>query len=199
MIKCNVTVRGTVSEEGRNRNNYEGRPFYTVTLDVVIPADNGINKTVKVNVIKDGFVPLFDAPTKGSRVEISGAMLIRRRNNEFVFQIQADDWKLDGVAADDAISGTMEFRGKVGKHIEERSDKRGKPYLRFSAFSAEKVNDSFEYTWVNFLQFDAAAPEWLKTGVRIEAEGTLDINLYNDVLGLGCRVSSLKEYVAPNP
>ena len=126
-------------------------------------------------------------------------MLIRRRNNEFVFQIQADDWKLDGVAADDAVSGTMEFRGKVGKRIEERSDKRGKPYLRFSAFSAEKVNDSFEYTWVNFLQFDAAAPDWLKTGVRIEAEGTLDINLYNDILGLGCRVSSLKEYVAPNP
>ena len=163
MIKCNVTVRGTVSVEGRNRNNHEGRPFFTVSLDVVIPADNGINKTVKVNVVKDGFVPLFDAPTKGSRVEISGTLLIRRRNNEFVFQIQADDWKLDGVAADDAVSGTTAFRGK------------------------------------NFLQFDAAAPDWLKTGVRIEAEGTLDLNLYNDVLGLGCRVSSLKEYVAPNP
>ncbi|MGN1246084.1 MAG: hypothetical protein ACI4UN_05555 [Muribaculaceae bacterium] len=198
MIKCDVTVRGTVSDDGKNRNNYEGRPFFTTTLDVVIPDKNGVGKTVQVNVIKDGFVPLFDAPTKGSRVELRGALLIRRRDNYFVFQIATDEWKLDGVPEDDVIIGSMDFRGKVGKTIEEKSDKRGKPYLRFSAFSAEKMKDGFEYTWVSFLQFDAASPEWLKPSVRIEAKGTLDLNLYNGVLGLTCRVSSLNEYVAPN-
>ena len=32
----------------------------------------------------------------------------------------------------------MEFRGKVGKSIEDKTDKNGVPYCQFSAFSAEK-------------------------------------------------------------
>ena len=44
----------------------------------------------------------------------------------------------------------MEFRGKVGKSIEDKTDKNGVPYCQFSAFSAEKVQDGFEYIWVSF-------------------------------------------------
>ena len=54
MIKCNVTVCGTVSREAAVRTDKAGKPFVSFALNVVIPARNGINKTIEVSVAKDG-------------------------------------------------------------------------------------------------------------------------------------------------
>jgi hypothetical protein len=50
----------------------------------------------------------------------------------------------------------MTFRGSPGKNIDMKRDKKDKPYLAFSAYSAEKVSDGFEYTWVRFIRFSDA-------------------------------------------
>ena len=51
MIKCNVTVCGTVSKAATCRTNKEGKPFVSFAVNVVIPAKSGMNKTIEVSVI----------------------------------------------------------------------------------------------------------------------------------------------------
>lgn len=53
MIKCNVTVCGTVSKAATCRTNKEGKAFVSFAMNVVIPAKSGINKTIEVSVIVD--------------------------------------------------------------------------------------------------------------------------------------------------
>ena len=95
-------------------------------------------------------------------------------------------------------TGQMEFRGKTGKQIEEKTDKKGKPFLSFSAFSAEKTQDGFEYIWVRFIRFDHEREAWLQPGTKISAKGELDVSVYNDRLNFSCKVSEISEYI-PQP
>ena len=76
--------------------------------------------------------------------------------------MSASSVNLTVASNEDSIKGEMLFRGKTGKNIEEKTDKKGKNFLQFSAFSAEKVNDGFEYLWVRFLGFDREREEWLQ-------------------------------------
>ena len=52
MIKCNVTVCGTVSRQAQMRANKEGTQFASFGINIVIPAKSGINKTVEISVAK---------------------------------------------------------------------------------------------------------------------------------------------------
>ena len=92
----------------------------------------------------------------------------------------------------------MEFRGKVGKSIEDKTDKNGVPYCQFSAFSAEKVQDGFEYIWVSFFLFDGKCEAWLQPGVKANIKGALSVSVFNDKPDFSCRVSEMSEYV-PQP
>jgi hypothetical protein len=93
---------------------------------------------------------------------------------------------------------SFEFRGKVGKSIEDKTDKNGVPYCQFSAFSAEKVQDGFEYIWVSFFLFDGKCEAWLQPGVKANIKGALSVSVFNDKLDFSCRVSEMSEYV-PQP
>ena len=53
MIKCNVTVCGTISKAAVVRTNNENKAFTAFAVNCVIPARNGINKTVEISV---GFI-----------------------------------------------------------------------------------------------------------------------------------------------
>jgi coproporphyrinogen III oxidase len=54
MIKCNVTVAGTITRSAQMRTNKDGKAFLAFGVSVVIPAKNGINKTFEISVAKDG-------------------------------------------------------------------------------------------------------------------------------------------------
>ena len=92
----------------------------------------------------------------------------------------------------------MEFRGKVGKSIEDKTDKNGVLYCQFSAFNAEKVQDGFEYIWVSFFLFDGKRETWLQPSVKANIKGALSVSVFNDKLDFSCRVSEMSEYV-PQP
>ena len=102
------------------------------------------------------------------------------------------------TATEDCIVGQMEFRGKVGKNIEEKQSKKGEPYLMFSAFSAEKVQDGFEYLWVRFVRFGKEREAWLVPGCKVTAKGEMELSVYNDRLSFSCKVDEMAEYV-PQP
>ena len=210
MIKCNVTICGVVSKAATCRNDKDGKPFVTFAMNVVIPAKNGIrsatsgdacqskNKTIEVGVTKDG--TLTDVPVieLGARIELAGILTLKKRGDNLYFNLAATGINAATLANEDSLIGQMEFRGKTGKQIEEKKDKKGRPFIAFNAFSAEKVQDGFEYTWVRFIRFDHEREAWLQPCMKISAKGNLELSVYNDRLNITCRFDELSEYV-PQP
>ena len=198
MIKCNVTICGVVSKAATCRNDKDGKPIVTFAVNVVIPAKNGINKTIEVGVTKDG--TLTDVPVieLGARIELAGTLTLKKRGDNLYFNLAATGINAATLANEDSITGQMEFRGKTGKQIEEKKDKKGRPFIAFNAFSAEKVQDGFEYTWVRFIRFDHEREAWLQPSMKISAKGNLELSVYNDRLNITCRFDEINEYV-PQP
>lgn len=197
MIKCNVTVCGTVSRAAAVRTNNEGKPFTAFAVNCVVPAKNGINKTVEISVAKDGEETGLSDYAVGKRVEISGVLTFKKRGENLYFNLSASSVSLSVGSNEDSIGGDMHFRGKTGKNIDEKTGKNGKKFLQFSAFSAEKVNDGFEYLWVRFVGFDREREGWLQPQTGIEVKGELELSVYNDKLNIACKVSEMSEYVKP--
>lgn len=197
MIKCNVTVCGTVSRAAAVRTNNEGKPFTAFAVNCVVPAKNGINKTVEISVAKDGEETGLSDYAVGKRVDISGVLTFKKRGENLYFNLSASSVSLSVGSNEDSIGGDMHFRGKTGKNIDEKTGKNGKKFLQFSAFSAEKVNDGFEYLWVRFVGFDREREGWLQPQTGIEVKGELELSVYNDKLNIACKVSEMSEYVKP--
>jgi hypothetical protein len=198
MIKCNVTICGVVSKAATCRNDKDVNPIVTFAVNVVIPAKNGINKTIEVGVTKDG--TLTDVPVieLGARIELAGMLTMKKRGDNLYFNLAATGINAATLTNEDSITGQMEFRGKTGKQIEEKKDKKGRPFIAFNAFSAEKVQDGFEYTWVRFIRFDHEREAWLQPSMKISAKGNLELSVYNDRLNITCRFDEISEYV-PQP
>ena len=186
---------GTISKAAVVRTNNENKAFTAFAVNCVIPARNGIDKTVEISVAKDGEEYNRADYTVGKRVEISGVLTFKKRGDNLYFNMSASSVNLTVASNEDSIKGEMLFRGKTGKNIEEKTDKKGKNFLQFSAFSAEKVNDGFEYLWVRFLGFDREREEWLQPQTGIETKGELELSVYNDKLNIACKVSEMSEYV----
>lgn len=194
MIKCNVTVCGVIGYDASVRTNKEGKSFLAFPLRVMVPVSDGQGEKIEISVRKDDGQEEVSAYRNGSRVEVKGTMYLKRRGDKLYFNLFADS--IGATEAVDSVQGEMNFRGKVGQNIEERKDKKDKPYTMFSAFSAEKVDDGFEYQWVRFFCFGKEREEWLQHGVRIEAKGEMTLSVHNGKPDLSCRVEELAPYVA---
>ena len=192
MIKCNVSVCGTVSKAAVVRNGKDGMPFTTYSVDVVVPAKKGINKTVMVSCIMDG--DCAEAIVVGNRIDVKGVLTFKKKDDNLYFNLKGIEVSQPATESKDGIVGDMEFKGKVGKDIDMKKDKNGKAFLMFSAFSAEKIGEEFAFTWVRFVRFSEEKEEWLQSKATIEAKGELEISVYNDRLNLGCKVAELNQW-----
>lgn len=191
MIKCNVSVCGTVSKAAVVRNGKDGMPFTTYSVDVVVPAKKGINKTVMVSCIMDG--DCAEAIVVGNRIDVKGVLTFKKKDDNLYFNLKGVEVSHPAAESKDGIVGDMEFKGKVGKDIDMKKGKNGKA-LMFSAFSAEKIGEEFAFTWVRFVRFSEEKEEWLQSKATIEAKGKLEISVYNDRLNLGCKVAELNQW-----
>lgn len=195
MIKCNVTICGTVSRAAQMRTNKEGKPFLTFGVNAVIPAKSGINKTIEISVAKDGGTnDDLSQYAVGSRVEVLGVLTFHKKGEALYFNMSATGINNFDAPGDDSVKGDIEFRGSLGNKIESKTDKKGNPFLVFSAFSTEKNGEDFAFTWVRFMQFGETQKEWMAPKAGIEAKGELQLGVFNDRLDITCRVSELKEY-----
>ena len=192
MIKCNVSVCGTVSKAAVVRNGKDGMPFTTYSVDVVVPAKKGINKTVMVSCIMDG--DCAEAIVVGNRIDVKGVLTFKKKDDNLYFNLKGVEVSQPAAESKDSIVGDMDFKGKVGKDIDMKKDKNGKAFLMFSAFSAEKIGEEFVFTWVRFVRFVEEKEEWLQSKAAIEAKGELEISVYNDRLNLGCKVAELNQW-----
>ena len=192
MIKCNVSVCGTVSKAAVVRNRKDGMPFTTYSVDVVVPAKKGINKTVMVSCIMDG--DCAEAIVVGNRIDVKGVLTFKKKDDNLYFNLKGVEVSQPATESKDGIVGDMEFKGKVGKDIDMKKGKNGKAFLMFSAFSAEKIGEEFAFTWVRFVRFSEEKEEWLQSKATIEAKGELEISVYNDRHNLGCKVAELNQW-----
>lgn len=192
MIKCNVSVCGTVSKAAVVRNGKDGMPFTTYSVDVVVPDKSGINKTVIVSCIMDG--DCAEAIVVGNRIDVKGVLTFKKKSDNLYFNLKGIEVSQSATESKDGIVGDMEFKGKVGKDIDIKKGKNGKAFLMFSAFSAEKIGEEFTFTWVRFVRFSEEREEWLQPKATIEAKGELEISVYNDRLNLGCKVAELSQW-----
>ena len=94
MIKCYVTVCGTISKAVVVRTNNENKTFTAFAVNCVIPARNGIDKTVEISVAKDGEEYNRADYTVGKRVEISGVLTFKKRGDNLYFNMSASSVNL---------------------------------------------------------------------------------------------------------
>ena len=188
MIKCNVTIVGRVFRAPEIKNDREGNPFVTFGVSSELK-DNG-----ETRVACDGEDEEILSLSSGDRVKVKGVLTFRKREDVVFFNLSGSEVKKD-VKEKDKIEGTMSFRGTLGgKEIQEKQGKKG-AYRVFDAYSAEKIaEDKFAYIWVHFVDFSEERPECLVPKAGINAEGALELNLFNDRLDIGCRVKSLSEW-----
>ena len=201
MIKCNVTVCGTLSRQAVKRANRDGNPFSTFGVNVVIPATSGINKTIEVSVAKDGDEDL-SMLTVGSRIEVVGTLTFHKKDDKLWFNLSATGINSFNAGDKDGITGEMEFRGTLGKKpIDAKTDRKGNPFKVFSGYSSERIAQATEteeakyaFTWVRFVQFEAKDSDWLQPAMGVDVKGDLDVSVYNDNISLGCKVKELAKW-----
>lgn len=195
MIKCNVTVCGSISRQAQVRTSKEGKSFVSMGINVVIPAKTGINKTVEISVAKDGnSAEEFSNCGIGSRIEVTGTLTFHKKGEVLYLNLAASGVNTFNAGDKDFIKGDLEFRGSLGSKIEGKNDKKGNPYLTFSAFSTEKNGDEFAFTWIRFMKFGESPKEWMKPKAGIEAKGELQMGVYNNQLDIACNLTEMKEY-----
>lgn len=190
MIRANVKVCGTVSRDAVRRSGQDGKEFLAFSVKVRL-ADGS---EVEFSVAKDLGNDAVQAIRSGMRIGVSGVLIPKKRKDKVYLNLSAT--ALDYAAGtEDKVEGELEFRGKVGKSIEEKMTRNDKPFVRFSAFSSEKVDGEFEFLWVRFIRFDSEQEDWLQPGVQITGKGPMEISVYAGRLNFSCRANELGLYV----
>lgn len=197
MIKCNVTINGIVSRTASMRTNKEGKSYIGFAVKTTLLAKAGSSKQVEIFVSKDGTAAELPSYVAGQRIELKGVLTFRKREENLYLNFYAESVDFQPQNERDAIEGSIEFRGTVGKQVEEKRDKRGNAYSVFSAFSTEKQEENFAFTWVRFIRFSAEREDWLQPKARICAKGILELSVYLDKINLSCRVEEMTEWVKP--
>ena len=198
MIKCEVSVCGTINKEVIIRTNKDGKSFMSFVMNIVLPTTSG-SKVIDVSVLCDNDRN-YDLSKfcVGTRLNISGTLLFKKRGDNLYLNLYAEGFEFENVAAIDSIKGSMQFRGKLGKTIEEKTDKKGNKYHTFSGVSSEKVSDGFEYIWVSFFDFSQVLNDAIKPETKVEVAGSLDLSFYKDKLTISSRVKNISQYVPVN-
>ena len=190
MIKCEATVCGTISRSAAMRSNREGQPFMSFSMNVGVQ-EKGERQNVELRVTRDGqFEPFLSDFAAGTRVKVTGELVFYKKNDVLVFSLRATQVDLQ-ADDEDYIEGKIDFRGAIGKSIDEKNDRKGNPYIVFSAFSTEKRGEDFSFTWIKFIQFNKAKEDWMQPGVGINAQGGLEVSVYNGKPYVSCHLENL--------
>ena len=198
MIKCEVTLCGIVSRVATTRTTKDGKPYMNFAVRVNIPERNGTGITAEVYINREGELSEeLSGMATGNRIQVQGELTFKKRGEMLYLNMDAKNIDMQPSMTDDEIVGEMTFKGKIGKEVDYKQDKKGNPYIAFSAFSTEKVGDSFNYTWVRFIRFSSVKEEYLQPKRKINVKGLLDLSAYNGRINIACRVSEMSEHIPP--
>lgn len=191
MLKSEVSINGLVTRSAVVKTNAEGLSFVTFGMRVDVPDHQGASMILDISVSRDG--DDLSGLVSNARIEVKGTLTFKKRGDKIYLNLHASEINLCPASSTDMLSGTLSFRGTLGKSIDAKTDKKGKPYLLFSGYSSEKVDEGFEFTWVRFIFF--GENEIIRRQAKIEASGEMELSVYNSKLNISCRVSEVKEWI----
>ncbi len=196
MIKVQATINGIISKSATVRTSGDGKKFIGFPVKLTVPGsrNNMPGKELTVSVSKDGDDSELSEFTSGKRIEATGTLTFRKTGDNLYLNFHADTVNLSPESTKDAIDGTLEFKGTVGKGVDEKTDKKGGKYVSFSAYSTEKSDDTLQFTWVRFIKFDYTKEAFLEPTAKIHATGKLTVSAYNGRIDLDCRLEEVKPW-----
>ena len=209
MIKAEVNVIGTITRNAVVRTDKNNNPYlaFAMSVNLTSPFDQVITPLTVFVSVPDGKQEDLSLYTEDKRLVVNGSMDIHKKEDNLTFFLVAKHIATEAVAELDSISGTLTFRGhlKNDNVYEERTTKQGgKPFLRFSAYSAEKDGENCVSTWVNFIRFpdkdaslDTIKEPWMIAKAHVNIRGTLEIDVYKGKISINSRVLEISEYVKP--
>lgn len=196
MIKVQATINGVISKSATVRTAGDGKKFIGFPVKLTVPGsrNNMPGKELTVSVSKDGDEPELSEFTSGKRMEATGTLTFRKTGDSLYLNFHADTVNLSPESTKDAIDGTLEFKGTVGKGVDDKTDKKGGKYVSFSAYSTERSGDALQFTWVRFIKFDYVKDAFLEPKAKIHATGKLTVSAYNGRIDLDCRLEEVKPW-----
>lgn len=196
MIKVQATINGVISKSATVRTAGDGKKFIGFPVKLTVPGsrNNMPGKELTVSVSMDGDESELSELTSGKRMEATGTLTFRKTGYSLYLNFHADTVNLSPESTKDAIDGTLEFKGTVGKGVDEKTDKKGGKYVSFSAYSTERSGDALQFTWVRFIKFDYVKDAFLEPKAKIHATGKLTVSAYNGRIDLDCRLEEVKPW-----
>lgn len=201
MIRADVTAIGTIKRAATIRTDKNNQPYLSFILGITLTDSKGSAKDIELFVMdtkgKQSDISLY---SEKKRVSVKGSMNIRTKGEELTYYINAESITTKEVAELDSIDGDLRVVGflRKDKVCEEKTDRNGKPYLIFSAYSSEKVGDSFVNTWVNFRRFpekdtgiETVKPEWMQPKAHVIIDGDLHLEYYGGKVRISSRVKDM--------
>ena len=192
MIKSNVKICATISRAASVKEGKDNGPFVSFSVSLPVTGRDGSQKTFNISVSADGDQSNAAMYTEGVRVSIKGILTLRKRNDVVYFNLHAEDVEIVAITEEDKIEGDFHFMGKISKEgVKNLTDKKGKSFQSFSAFSSDRDGDNVEFIWVRFLNFHPSNEEFLKANAYVEVKGELQLGVYKEALSLDCRVKEI--------
>ena len=182
MIKCEVTVCGSISRSAIVKQTKDGQGFvsFGVTIPIPIKDNKGSSTNLDISVTMDGDADTAAKYTTGRRVMILGTLTLRQRGDITYYNLKAEGGvELAKMSDPDSIEGTMSFIGKIGNHgVENKTDSKGNPFMAFSAWSSDRDASNISFIWVRFLYFHSKGETFIAAGNYVHVEGSLQIGAY---------------------
>lgn len=191
MLKSEVSINGLITRSAVVKTNSEGNSFVTFGMRVDVPDHQGASMILDISVSRDG--DDLSGLVSDARIEVKGTLTFKKRGDKIYLNLHASDINLSPASTTDMLSGTLSFRGTLGKTIDTKTDKNNKPYCLFSGYSSEMVGEWVEFTWVRFIFFGENA--LIQPQAKIEASGDIELSVYNAKLNISCRVSEVKVWI----
>lgn len=199
MIKAQVAINGEICKQANLRTDKEGNSYVCFSVKLTVPGsrNNMSGKNVFISTIANGTENDLSQYVLGSRIEAIGTLTFRKVADNIYLNFHADSINFNPDSRKDCLEGTVEFKGTVGKGVDEKVDKKGNPYILFHAYSTEKSGEQLQFIWIHFIRFNCSKEDYLQPKAKIHVKGKLSVTAYNDRMDFGSRVEELKPWDLP--
>lgn len=192
MIQCSIQACGEICQPALEKTNKEGKKFLSFTVKIPVSGYYRARADLFLSVSIDGDYSQIGKYSLGKKVSFKGKMIPRKYKGLIYYNVHCEDTIL--TAAPECtpfITGTMEFKGKIGKIVQDLTDKKGRPFQCFSAFSSSKSGEEKEFIWIHFMNFHLTDKNRISSGQSVSIYGDFHFNVYNANINMECVVQDI--------
>lgn len=200
MIKCNVTACGIISNSAVVKQSKEGNSFLSFSITIPIAGNDGSGAELQVFVSAPGNIETASQYSTGRRVRVTGTLFIRRIDDRTYYNLRTDgEIEMVKSTETDALTGSIEFKGKIKDEIKERTNKNGRQFQTFSAVSQDKDGEKRGWLWVRFLVPTPVHQDFFQSDAYVDVKGELQFHVYQGNVNIECRTSSIEPWELSSP